>query len=40
MQNMEEQVTREVDPARSWVHYLQWLGVKVEGPKATTSGEE
>lgn len=37
---MEERVTREVDPVRSWVNYLQWLGVNVEGPKTATSGEE
>jgi len=37
---MEEHVIREVDPVHSWVNYLQWLGVKVEGPKNSTSGEE
>jgi hypothetical protein len=32
MQNYTEHIKKDVGPAHNWVSYLEWLGVKVEGP--------
>lgn len=37
---INEHMMRDVSPAHSWVNYLEWLGVKVEGPQNIKSREE
>lgn len=37
---INENAMREVNPTHSWVSYLEWLGVKVEGPQNIENREE
>lgn len=40
MQQLSEHIQQEIGPAHSWVSYLEWLGVKVEGPQTHREREE